>query len=190
MGLYLHNKIQPILANLYNYLRISNVIDTQVVTINGALRLKALEASNGIIYVIDKVLVPDSDKSIVKVLASKGKFTTLITALNIAGLKTHLDTGKSRCTLIKHPIVLICIHYAITAGPFTLFAPPDSAFEALPAGVLDSLIANPRELKNVLLSHVVPSTLYSRGISSGQLNLAKGGSVGVTVSQSKCENNF
>jgi transforming growth factor-beta-induced protein len=66
-----------------------------VVTINGALSLNVLEASNGIIYVIDKVLVPDNDKSIVKVLESKGKFTTLITALGVAGLKNHLDTGTS-----------------------------------------------------------------------------------------------
>jgi transforming growth factor-beta-induced protein len=58
--------------------------------------LKVLEASNGIIYVIDKVLVPDNDKSIVKVLESKGKFKTFITALVVAGLKNHLDTGISK----------------------------------------------------------------------------------------------
>ncbi|EFX90385.1 hypothetical protein DAPPUDRAFT_309643 [Daphnia pulex] len=133
----------------------------KVVTINGALGLKVLEASNGIIYVIDKVLVPDNDKSIVKVLESKGKFTTLISALVVAGLKNHLDT----------------------AGPFTLFAPTDDAFKALPAGVLDSLLNKPKELQKVLLSHVVPVTLYSRGLSSGQLHLARGGDVAVTVNE-------
>ncbi|KAI9555167.1 hypothetical protein GHT06_017682 [Daphnia sinensis] len=143
-------------------LRVNIYNNGKVVTINGALRLKALEASNGIIYVIDKVLIPDNDKSIVKVLASKEKFTTLITAFNVAGLKTHLDT----------------------AGPFTLFAPTDDAFAALPEGALNTLIANPRELKKVLLSHVIPSTFFSRGISSGQLNLARGGIAGVTVNES------
>ncbi|XP_046658065.1 transforming growth factor-beta-induced protein ig-h3-like [Daphnia pulicaria] len=133
----------------------------KVVTINGALGLKVLEASNGIIYVIDKVLVPDNDKSIVKVLESKGKFTTLISALVVAGLKNHLDT----------------------AGPFTLFAPTDDAFKALPAGVLDSLLNKPKELQKVLLSHVVPATLYGRGLSSGQLHLARGGDVAVTVKE-------
>ncbi|XP_046658066.1 transforming growth factor-beta-induced protein ig-h3-like [Daphnia pulicaria] len=133
----------------------------KVVTINGALSLNVLEASNGIIYVIDKVLVPDNDKSIVKVLESKGKFTTLITALGVAGLKNHLDT----------------------AGPFTLFAPTDDAFKALPSGALDSLINKPEELKKVLLDHVVPNTLYSRGLLSGQLNLARGGVVAVTVNE-------
>ena len=72
-----------------------------------------------------------------------------------------------------------------TAGPFTLFAPTDDAFRALPAGALDSLIANPEELKKVLLSHVVPGTTYSRGLTTGKLNLARGGTADVTVNQSK-----
>lgn len=73
----------------------------------------------------------------------------------------------------------------VVAGPFTLFAPSDDAFKALPAGVLNSLFTNPSELKKVLLSHVIPTTVYSRGLSSGHLNLARGGKVAVTVSQSK-----
>ncbi|KZS17106.1 Uncharacterized protein APZ42_016664 [Daphnia magna] len=143
-------------------LRINEYNNRKVVTINGALRLKALEAENGIVYVIDKVLIPDNNKSIVKVLETKGKFTTLMTALVVSGLKNHLDS----------------------AGPFTLFAPSDDAFKALPAGVLNSLFTNPSELKKVLLSHVIPTTVYSRGLSSGHLNLARGGKVAVTVSQS------
>lgn len=78
------------------------------------------------------------------------------------------------------------MNHTTAAGPFTLFAPTDDAFAALPEGALDSLIANPRELKKILLSHVIPSSFFSRGISSGQLNLARGGSVGVTVNESRC----
>ncbi|XP_057380925.1 transforming growth factor-beta-induced protein ig-h3-like isoform X2 [Daphnia carinata] len=143
-------------------LRINEYNNRKVVTVNGALKLKTLEAENGIVYVIDKVLIPDNNKSIVKVLETKGKFTTLMTALVVSGLKNHLDT----------------------AGPFTLFAPSDDAFKALPAGVLNSLFTNPSELQKVLLSHVIPTTVYSRGLSSGHLNLARGGKVAVTVSQS------
>lgn len=40
-------------------------------------------------------------------------------------------------------------------GPFTIFAPTDEAFAALPAGTLDSLLADKEALKNVLLYHVV-----------------------------------
>ena len=76
-------------------------------------------------------------------------------------------------------------YFANVAGPFTLFAPTDDAFKALPSGALDSLINKPEELKKVLLDHVVPNTLYSRGLLSGQLNLARGGVVAVTVNESK-----
>jgi uncharacterized surface protein with fasciclin (FAS1) repeats len=76
-------------------------------------------------------------------------------------------------------------YFANVAGPFTLFAPTDDAFKALPAGVLDSLLNKPKELQKVLLSHVVPATLYGRGLSSGQLHLARGGDVAVTVKESK-----
>lgn len=65
-----------------------------MVTVNGVLRLKTLDASNGIIYVIDKILIPGNEKSIIKVLEAKGKFKTLLTALAVAGLTRHVDTGR------------------------------------------------------------------------------------------------
>lgn len=66
----------------------------QVVTVNGAMRLKTLEASNGVIYVIDRVLIPEGDPTIVKVLERKGQFSTLLTALKAAGLTSTLDSGS------------------------------------------------------------------------------------------------
>lgn len=76
----------------------------------------------------------------------------------------------------KRPLFLI-------AGPFTVFAPTDDAFRTLPVGVLDSLVNNPPELRKILLSHVVPGALLSNELSSGTLNLARGGAVRVTVNQ-------
>lgn len=72
-----------------------NVYGTDKVTVNGALRLKTLEASNGIVYVIDKVLVPGDDKSsnIVQVLEKRGGFSTLLFALGATGLTKHFETG-------------------------------------------------------------------------------------------------
>lgn len=70
------------------------------------------------------------------------------------------------------------------AGPFTLFAPTDDAFRALPAGALDSLIANPEELKKVLLTHVVSGTVYSRGLSSGVIPVVAGGNIDAVVARS------
>ena len=71
-----------------------NVYGKDKVTVNGALKLKALEAANGQVVVIDKVLVPGDDKSsIVQVLEKKGGFTTLLSALNAADLTKHFETG-------------------------------------------------------------------------------------------------
>lgn len=81
-------------------------------------------------------------------------------------------------------VISVIVLNGQTAGPFTLFAPTDDAFGALPAGALDSLVANPAELKKVLLSHVVPGTAYSRGLSTGKLTLARGGTVPVVVNSS------
>ena len=66
-----------------------------------------------------------------------------------------------------------------------MFAPNDDAFKTLPAGVLDSLIAKPEELKKVLLNHVVSGTMYRQGLSSRSVPVVGGGSVEVVVSKSK-----
>ena len=70
---------------------------------------------------------------IVQVATEAGSFKTLLTAATAAGL---VDTLKG-------------------AGPFTVFAPTDAAFAALPAGTLDGLLKDPAKLKDILLYHVV-----------------------------------
>lgn len=53
-------------------------------------------------------------------------------------------------------------------GPFTVFAPTDAAFAALPDGVLDALLADPQgALNDVLLFHVVPARVNAADISDG-----------------------
>jgi len=63
--------------------------------------------------------------------------TTLVKALQAAGL---VETLKG-------------------AGPFTVFAPDDKAFSKLPAGTLDSLLADPAKLKSILTYHVIPASV-------------------------------
>ena len=72
-----------------------------------------------------------NDNDIVSVLQADGSFTTLLSALDTAGLTEALATG----------------------GPYTLFAPTDDAFAALPAGTLDDLSAE--ELSAILQVHVL-----------------------------------
>ena len=70
---------------------------------------------------------------IVGTATAAGSFKTLLTAATAAGL---VDTLQGK-------------------GPFTVFAPTDEAFAALPAGTLDKLLADKEALKQVLLYHVV-----------------------------------
>jgi uncharacterized surface protein with fasciclin (FAS1) repeats len=72
-------------------------------------------------------------KDIVATATEAGSFSTLLTAATAAGLVETLQ-GE---------------------GPFTVFAPTDEAFAALPAGTLEGLLADPEALKQVLLYHVV-----------------------------------
>jgi len=72
-------------------------------------------------------------KDIVQTATEAGSFKTLLTAATAAGLVETLQ-GK---------------------GPFTVFAPTDAAFAALPAGTLDGLLKDPAALKKILLYHVV-----------------------------------
>jgi uncharacterized surface protein with fasciclin (FAS1) repeats len=76
---------------------------------------------------------PGSTKNIVQVATEAGSFTTLLAAVQAAGLAETLQG----------------------AGPFTLFAPSDAAFAKLPAGTLDGLLANKDELASILTYHVV-----------------------------------
>lgn len=100
-----------------------------------------IECSNGIIHVIDRVLLP-SQLDIVETAVENGNFKTLATALKAANLIEALQ-GK---------------------GPFTVFAPIDSAFDALPAGTLDTLLGEPglKKLTSILTYHVIPGRIYAK----------------------------
>lgn len=76
----------------------------------------------------------DESKNIADIVSEIGDFRTLATALEAAELA---DTLRGE-------------------GPFTLFAPTDAAFGALPAGTVEALLANPEVLAQVLSYHLVP----------------------------------
>ena len=108
-------------------------------------------ASNGVIHVIDSVLLPPSEeaatetKDIVDTAVADGRFTTLVSAVQAAGL---VDTLKGE-------------------GPFTVFAPTDEAFASLPAGTLDTLLLpeNKQKLTDILLYHVVPGKVMAADVA-------------------------
>ncbi len=104
-----------------------------------------IEASNGVIHVIDAVLLPPADMmDIVDTAVADGRFTTLAAALTKAGL---VETLKGE-------------------GPFTVFAPTDDAFAKLPAGTLDTLLLdeNKQQLTDILLYHVVSGKVMAADV--------------------------
>ena len=110
---------------------------------------------------------PMTEPDIVDIAASNGNFNTLVAAVTAAGL---VDTLKSD-------------------GPFTVFAPTDAAFAALPAGTVEGLLADPEALAAILTYHVVPGAVTSDQLAGQRLSVATvngesvhvDGTAGVTV---------
>jgi len=118
--------------------------DEDGVRIDGARVVTTdIEASNGIIHVIDTVILPRKD--IVDTAAEAGKFGTLVQAVRAAGLVETLRGD----------------------GPFTVFAPVDDAFAAIPSEKLEALLADEEALGSVLTYHVVPSRILAADVQPG-----------------------
>lgn len=170
-------------------LTISRIDST--VSINGAQIIGKMEAPNGVVYVIDSVLIPPAGapapaegnatpaegvapmaegnvtapegEDIVAVMVEDGRFETLIAALETAGL---VDTLKE-------------------AGPYTVFAPTDEAFEALPEGELQILLADADALTSVLLYHVIGEDIPAEDlVALGTVTTLSGADVTATQQDS------
>ena len=104
-------------------------------------------------------------KDIVAIASGDAQFKTLTKALGSAGLVTTLQ-GK---------------------GPFTVFAPTDAAFAALPKGTVEDLLkpANKAKLTKILTYHVVPGSVVSTSLKSGDVKSVEGSSLKVAVSTGK-----
>jgi uncharacterized surface protein with fasciclin (FAS1) repeats len=102
-------------------------------------------ASNGIVHVVDTVMVP-ATTDLVATAAAAGSFNTLLAAVQAAGLVETLNGGR----------------------PFTVLAPTDAAFAALDQKLLASLLepANKEKLVNVLKLHVLPGRVSALEIAA------------------------
>lgn len=119
------------------------------VTINGSTMVTAadIEADNGVIHVVDKVILPPS---VVDIAIANENFSTLVSAVVKAGLVDALSAE----------------------GPFTIFAPTNAAFAALftDLGVsgIDDLTAE--QLLPILTYHVVSGNVLSTDLSNGEVS--------------------
>lgn len=108
----------------------------------------------------------ESAKDVVKVAVGSKDHTTLVAALKQADLVTSLAN----------------------AGPFTVFAPTNDAFNKLPAGTVDGLMKDDKkeDLRNILQYHVTVSAMKAESFTDGQtLGMVNGDNVTVSVKDGK-----
>lgn len=108
----------------------------------------------------------ESAKDVVKVAAGSKDHTTLVAALKQAGLVTSLSN----------------------AGPFTVFAPTNAAFDKLPAGTVDGLMKDDKkaDLQNILQYHVAVATYKTENMQDGQvIGMANGDNITLSVKDGK-----
>ena len=126
------------------------IINGMVYIDNALVTVFDLVADNGVVHVIDAVLLPPTppvSNSIYDIVSNSNDHTTLKTAIDACGLGGTLSGS----------------------GPFTLFAPTDAAFNALPSGTVAALLNDLPQLTDILKHHVVGDSVMSGMLSNGQV---------------------
>ncbi|MFG0336228.1 MAG: fasciclin domain-containing protein [Maioricimonas sp. JB049] len=140
------------------------------VQVDGAQVVKTdIACSNGVIHVIDRVILPATE-DIPTTASNASQFNTLLTAVNAAGLAGVLS-GE---------------------GPFTVFAPTDDAFARLPEGTVESLLEpqNRDQLTAILKYHVVSGRIYSeQALDAGKAKTLQGTRLRIRVVDGKAKVN-
>ncbi len=117
----------------------SLVIDADKLTVAGASLLKTDVAfDRGIVYVIDRVMIPET-RSVAEIVGQDQRLGTLLKAVAAAGLADRLGN--------ENP------------GPWTVLAPSNEAFAALGDETIAALLADPARLAEVLAAHVIPGRI-------------------------------
>ena len=115
---------------------------------NAMVTVVDIVADNGVVHVIDAVLLPPAPSNTIYDIISKSSDHTVLTlAIDTCGLAGTLKG----------------------AGPFTVFAPTDAAFNALPPGTIAALLNDLPQLTDILLHHVVGDSVMSGMLSNSQV---------------------
>jgi uncharacterized surface protein with fasciclin (FAS1) repeats len=137
------------------------------VSVNGARVVQAdVAASNGVIHVIDRVLLPPAAGNIVQTaIAAGANFTYLVAAVQRASQGTTNVANILAGT-----------------GPFTVFAPVNQAFIAANFPTIASIeAADPNALARILTYHVVPGRVFSTNLVNGNVATAQGGNIAINL---------
>ncbi|WP_163324970.1 fasciclin domain-containing protein [Draconibacterium mangrovi] len=152
--------------NMSMYIQVGEGV---TINANTSVTTADIEADNGVIHVVDKVILPPS---VVDIAIANENFSTLVSAVVKVGLVDALSAE----------------------GPFTVFAPTNAAFDALFAELeisgIDDLTAE--QLTPILMYHVVSGNVLSTALTNGEVPTLKDGSnitvdlsSGVMINQSK-----
>merc|ERR1712070_1020017 len=132
------------------------------VTVDGAVMVDGanvvtadVKCSNGVIHVIDKVLIPEAATT-----PETETSTTALPGLNIVETAQSIDDFS---TLVAAVVAAALADTLSSAGPFTVFAPLNDAFAELGDEKINELLANPNELSSILTYHVVLGEALSSG---------------------------
>lgn len=140
------------------------VVGEDAITVGPATVVGAdVLASNGIVHVIDEVLVPEILDTLVGVIESRDELATFKVALDASGF-TPLFAQESRF------------------WKWTIFAPNNEAFAAIPADALGALLEDKRALRRVLLRHVAFGQITSADLTDGGVVRTIGGRLAVDFS--------
>jgi uncharacterized surface protein with fasciclin (FAS1) repeats len=159
------------MAEMVNGDKVALSFTDSVFFINGAkIRNSNVLAGNGVIHVIDNVILPPvvddaPTQNIVEVaIADPDNFSTLVAVLTTAELVETLSDENTK---------------------FTVFAPTNNAFAAIPENVLSALLADTDALRNVLLNHVISevelTALDAYAANGKMLTTTSGVNVDITI---------
>lgn len=140
-----------------------SIMDGTVMVNNATVTVADITTDNGVVHVIDAVLLPPTPEvtpTVADIIAESADHTVLAAVLDSADLDVVL-AGE---------------------GPFTVFAPTDAAFDAVPPMVLLDLLTDNAALTNVLTYHVAGDSLMSTDLSDGQnIETLFGADVTITI---------
>lgn len=152
--------------------------DGKVMVDGATVIMTDIKASNGIIHVIDAVVIPGAYGGGMEKAALFGSYeypfgggwiAEAIKSGHLQWLTKRLSlytvSGLTGLSTLNTAVKAADLKYTlIKDGPFTLFAPINEAFAALPPGTVEALLQDPATLSNVLLYHVVPGVVTSSDV--------------------------
>lgn len=159
-----------------------------------------IETSNGIIHVIDAVMIPPvtvsaregAGSAATSWISGRYSFGGGWIAQAIRGGKLQWLTKRLSLYTVARLSGLPTLTTAVKAaglrrtlmlgGPFTLFGPTEEAFAALPAGTVEALLKDPETLSNILLYHVVAGVVKAADVVKlTEATMANGQTVSISV---------